>query len=337
MSLQAECSKSGDRGKSLIIPEYVQRMVAATNGRMYCGLVGKLDRFPIPAIPVPPARPGGLLLDIGCGWGRWMVSAARQGYTAIGVDVKLEAARAALEVTRALGAPGYVVVADLAALPFRPDLFDVVWSFSTLQHVHRDKTRKCLRQVHDSLRPGGRCVMEFPLRNGLWNRLRRVRLADEDTPDSWCVRYYSAGELRELFAGKFEEIRLRSHCYFGIGLLPVDLGFVPLRYRAVVLASLTLTSLSRWLPPLQYCADSVYIQGDKPRTAGDNATNEPLSGNLYHCRNNLDIVPLLRCPVSGGVLDYDKEKERLVCSTSRLAFPVVDTIPVLLAGEAVPC
>src|SRR4029077_11791993 len=99
------------------------------------------------------------------------------------VDVKLEAARAALEVTQRLGVPGYAVVADLSALPFRPNLFDVVWSFSTLQHVHRDRARSCVRQVFDCLRPGGRCVMEFPLQSGLWNRLRRTRLAGDDEND----------------------------------------------------------------------------------------------------------------------------------------------------------
>lgn len=317
------------------IPEYVQRMVAATNGRMYCDLVGRLDRYPIPAIPVPTAGPGGLLLDIGCGWGRWMVSAARKGYTPVGVDVKPEAARAALEVTRQLGCPGYAVVADLGALPFGPGLFDVVWSFSTLQHVHRDTARRCVRQVFDCLRPGGRCVMEFPLRGGLWNRLRRAGLADdENDPASWCVRYYSPAELRGLFAGGYERFRYWSHCYFGIGLLPVDLAFVPLRFKAVVLASLGLTALSRVLPPLRACADSVYVEALKPRTGEPVA---PPDGTRARRGDNLDVVPLLRCPRSGGRLEYDEANGRLVCAASRLAYPVVDTIPVLLPGEAVPC
>jgi SAM-dependent methyltransferase len=313
------------------IPEYVQRMVAATNGRMYCGLVGKLDRYPIPALPVPAARPGGLLLDIGCGWGRWMVSAARKGYVPVGVDVKLEAARAALDVGRAFHAPGYAVVAYLAALPFRRDLFDVVWSFSTLQHVHRDRARQCLRRAADCLRPGGCCVMEFPLRGGLWNRLRRAGLAaeDENDPESWCVRYYSVAELRELFRHGFEGFRCWSHCYFGIGLLPVDLRFVPVRYKAVVLASLALTALSRLAPPLKYAADSVYVRGDKPGVA-----EAPAAGPRRERGDNLDVVPLLRCPVSGGELQYEPAQERLVCAAAGLAYPVVDTIPVLLADRA---
>src|SRR4029078_7552637 len=134
------------------------------------------------------------------------------------VDIKLEAARAALQVTANLGVTGYVAVADLSRLPFAKDTFDAVWSFSTLQHVSRERARQCVRQVSRCLRPGGCCVMEFPMRNGPWNRLQRAWRAgeNEDDPDSWCVRYYGATELRDLFRDGFERFRYWSHCYFGI-------------------------------------------------------------------------------------------------------------------------
>jgi hypothetical protein len=50
---------------------YVQEMIAGTNGNHYVDLIGKLEEYPIPEIPLPSATAQELLLDIGVGWGRW--------------------------------------------------------------------------------------------------------------------------------------------------------------------------------------------------------------------------------------------------------------------------
>jgi len=40
------------------------------------------------------------------------------------------------------------------------------------------------------------------------------------------------------------------------------------------------------------------------------------------------------CPVSKAPLEYDKEKQELVCRASGLAYPIRDGIPVMLETEA---
>jgi SAM-dependent methyltransferase/uncharacterized protein YbaR (Trm112 family) len=320
------------------IPEYVQRMIAATNGRMWVPLVGRLEQLPIPAIPIPAAATtGGLLLDIGAGWGRWMVAGARKGYTPVGIDIRFEAAQAAREVLRLSGATGYVVVADLANLPFRDDLFDVVWSFSTIQHTHRDKARRCLDGIGRCLRPGGLTVLEFPNRAGLWNRVVQARRADpgeEDIADSWCVRYYALSELREEFRPRLESFAYSAHCYFGIGLLPIDLAWVPWRYRPVVLASLGLTAAANTLlPPLRWIADSVYCRARKRGAASGSA---PPLARLPGADPNLAILPYLRCPRTGQPLEWDPSRQRLLNVHGGLMYPVRDGIPILLSDEAEP-
>ena len=40
------------------------------------------------------------------------------------------------------------------------------------------------------------------------------------------------------------------------------------------------------------------------------------------------------CPVSKAPLEYDKDKDELVCKASGLAYPVRDGIPVMLENEA---
>jgi hypothetical protein len=40
------------------------------------------------------------------------------------------------------------------------------------------------------------------------------------------------------------------------------------------------------------------------------------------------------CPVSKAPLEYDKDKDELICKASGLAYPVRDGIPVMLESEA---
>tara|TARA_R110000823_G_scaffold27609_4_gene80318 strand:+ start:8576 stop:8815 length:240 start_codon:yes stop_codon:yes gene_type:complete len=46
------------------------------------------------------------------------------------------------------------------------------------------------------------------------------------------------------------------------------------------------------------------------------------------------LLSVLVCPVSKAPLEYDQEKEELVCRASGLAYPVRDGIPVMLESEA---
>ena len=46
------------------------------------------------------------------------------------------------------------------------------------------------------------------------------------------------------------------------------------------------------------------------------------------------LLSILVCPVSKGPLEYDKERQELVCRASGLAYPIRDGIPVMLETEA---
>lgn len=46
------------------------------------------------------------------------------------------------------------------------------------------------------------------------------------------------------------------------------------------------------------------------------------------------LLSILVCPVSKAPVEYDREKEELVCKASGLAYPVRDGIPVMLESEA---
>ncbi|ARR49491.1 TPA: Trm112 family protein [Photobacterium damselae] len=46
------------------------------------------------------------------------------------------------------------------------------------------------------------------------------------------------------------------------------------------------------------------------------------------------LLEIVACPVCNGKLNYDKDKNELVCKFDRLAYPISDGIPVLLEPEA---
>lgn len=46
------------------------------------------------------------------------------------------------------------------------------------------------------------------------------------------------------------------------------------------------------------------------------------------------LLEILVCPVTKAPLEYDREKQELVCRASGLAYPIRDDIPVMLESEA---
>jgi hypothetical protein len=46
------------------------------------------------------------------------------------------------------------------------------------------------------------------------------------------------------------------------------------------------------------------------------------------------LLDILACPACKGSLEYQQEKEKLICRSCRLAFRIEDGIPVMLVDEA---
>ena len=46
------------------------------------------------------------------------------------------------------------------------------------------------------------------------------------------------------------------------------------------------------------------------------------------------LLDILACPISKSPLIYDKENNELICKAERVAYAIVDDIPVLLENEA---
>ena len=46
------------------------------------------------------------------------------------------------------------------------------------------------------------------------------------------------------------------------------------------------------------------------------------------------LLQVLVCPKSGGKLVHNRKTNELICEESKLAYPIVDGIPIMLLDEA---
>ena len=46
------------------------------------------------------------------------------------------------------------------------------------------------------------------------------------------------------------------------------------------------------------------------------------------------LLELLVCPLTKGPLRYDRDNGELISDQAKLAFPIRDSIPIMLVGEA---
>jgi len=245
------------------VPPLVQDVIAATCGNLYRHMIGNVNEYPIPEIRLPPGD-GRVFLEVGCNWGRWCVSAARRGYSAVGIDPSLDAVRAARIVARQLGVEAEYVVGDARHLPFADGSVDVAFSYSVFQHFSRVDAVASFAEIGRVLKPGGLSLIQMANMWGarsLWNQLRERRFREPRT--LFDVRYWGPRELERELTDRVGPTELAVDGFFTLNPQPADLELLPLRYRAVVRASEALRKASRRVPGLTSVADSIYAASQR--------------------------------------------------------------------------
>ncbi len=242
-------------------------LVVATSGNLYHEVRGRLGTYPIPELRL--AGGGGTFLDVGCNWGRWCVAAARKGYQVVGIDPSLGAVLAAQRVTRRLGLDCTFVVADARYLPFAPASFDVVFSYSVLQHLSKSDAAAALGEVARVLVPGGCSLIQMANAFGVRSLYHQVRRGFRE-PTGFDVRYWRPKELVRRFREIIGPTEMSVDCYFGLGVQASDAPLLPRKRRAVIRSSEFLRALSRRVAPLRVVADSLYLKSVRrpPAAAG---------------------------------------------------------------------
>jgi SAM-dependent methyltransferase len=202
------------------------------------------------AVRLAELAPASAVLDLACGPGRHSLELARRGFRVTGVDRTVEyleqartaAARERLDVEW--------VQADMRAFR-RAAAFDAAFSLFTSFGYFEDPDddRRVAASLFESLRPGGRLVMDVLGKEVLartfqptaWSRLAdgRLWLQERAVKDDWAaveslwilidggersecrmrLRLYSAAELRDLLRGVgFGDVA----CYGSLAGIPYD-------------------------------------------------------------------------------------------------------------------
>jgi SAM-dependent methyltransferase len=262
-SLAAVSPRTESTAPAGAVDSYVQAAIVGTNGNLYGRIAGKLPRYPIPEMRLPPAREGARdLLDLGCNWGRWSIAAARRGYRPVGMDPGLESIVPARRIARQLGVEARFLVGDARYIPFRAGRFDVVYSYGVLQHFAPADARLAIAEAARVVAPLGTVLIQMAARYGLLAILQQVRRGFRDA-DGFEVRYWKPSEIEASFQSLIGPTTLSADGYFTLNPQPSDLDLLPLHYRQIVHLSEAMRSLSRHIPALLGIADSSFATAIK--------------------------------------------------------------------------
>jgi SAM-dependent methyltransferase len=117
----------------------------------------------------PEGLRGKLVLDVGCGMGRFADVATRWGAHVVGVDLSLAAEVAAKNLA---GRKATIFQADVFHLPFAPESFDFIYSIGVLHHT--PDCERAFKMLPGLLKPGGRIAIWLYSRYNAWYRMSDV-------------------------------------------------------------------------------------------------------------------------------------------------------------------
>ncbi len=163
------------------------------------------------------ARPGEVLLDLGCGAGRHTFEALRRGMKVVAVDLDAPSLRDVRDLTAALAEAGDTppsaaclqLQADALRLPFADAAFDRVIVSEVLEHIPDDEV--AMAEIARVLKPGGSAAVSVPR---TWPERVCWALSDAyHQNDGGHVRIYRDRELGNKLAAAGLNVFERHHAH----------------------------------------------------------------------------------------------------------------------------
>lgn len=189
------------------------------------------------------------VLDVGCGYGRTIipVSTYCRG-TTVGIDLSDEMLERAREYSNHANRKPALIHASAHKLPFRPEVFDIVYSLLVFQHLPRNLAKESVDEVWHVLKQGGLACIQFPnaftfdsilalLLKFVWTRILRRPLRPS------FMRFYTRKQIKMIFR-KFNILRIRGSDF---SLLPSSIALYRRRIIIPIPRRYFLSSLSRLL------------------------------------------------------------------------------------------
>lgn len=123
--------------------------------------------------------PGAKILDLACGPGRFAIPLAKRGYQVVGLDISEVYLKQAYAKAKEQGLNIHLVQGNMRHIPFENEFDAVINLFTSFGYFEREEDHLLvLKEVHKSLKPGGRFLLE------LMNR-------------DWLIRHFQARDWRE--------------------------------------------------------------------------------------------------------------------------------------------
>ncbi|MGC1291043.1 MAG: class I SAM-dependent methyltransferase, partial [Candidatus Acidiferrales bacterium] len=147
----------------------------------------------------PDELRGKLVLDVGCGMGRFAEVASRWGATVVGVDLSTAAEVAARNLGDRNGV--FFFQADAFALPFAPESFDVIYSLGVLHHT--PDCERAFKGLVKFLKPGGTIAIWLYSGYSKWYRFSDIyrRLTSRLPAKTLHTLCYAAVPLYHVYYG----------------------------------------------------------------------------------------------------------------------------------------
>jgi SAM-dependent methyltransferase len=102
----------------------------------------------------------GLILDAGCGLGRWVLFFKKRDFKIVGCDIN----HSALKEARRYDPDLWLVTADIRYLPFKEGIFDSIISLGVIEHLE-EGPEKAIKEKRRALKPKGNMFLAVPYNN----------------------------------------------------------------------------------------------------------------------------------------------------------------------------
>ena len=242
------------------IDPLVKNIIAETNSNFYAQASGKLKTYTIPDFPLSTKNKN-LLLDIGCGWGRWCISANKSGFNTVGIDSCVESIMSAIRISKQLNIKSKYVVGDAKFLPFKKNLFDNCFSFSVFQHFIKEDVKKILDEINFTLKFEGICKIHMLNLYGLRSLSMLIKNFFKKHV-YFQTDYWSPNDLINLFNNKIGDSKIIYISFFTQAQYKDYYLFKPM-HKLIFKISTVLNFIALKITFLRYFADNVYVISKK--------------------------------------------------------------------------
>jgi 2-polyprenyl-3-methyl-5-hydroxy-6-metoxy-1,4-benzoquinol methylase len=108
------------------------------------------------------------VLDIGCGFGMYMLTFLKMGARSVsGIDIDENLIERGRKYMENNNFEADFRVEDCTKLPHNPNSFDIVFSGDVFEHITETQKEQCIAEIYRVLRPGGIVVLKTPNLNYL--------------------------------------------------------------------------------------------------------------------------------------------------------------------------